>query len=115
MDHERFYAELGRRLHQARTKAQLTQAELAERAGMSRAALANIERGDQRMATHQLVAIAAALGIEPAILLPKAHSLADRVEHALQEAGLPDEVAVWGAKAAERLAHREDDGNNETD
>jgi transcriptional regulator with XRE-family HTH domain len=114
MNKERFYAELGRRLRQARTTARLTQAELADRAGVTRAALANIERGEQRMAAHQLVAVAAALGIEPAVLLPKADSLADRVEHAMQEAGLPREVAVWGAKAAERLAHRGDD-NDVTD
>lgn len=115
MDYEQFYLELGRRLRQARTAARLTQAELADRANMTRPALANIERGEQRMAAHQLVAVATALGIEPATLLPKADSLADRVEHALQEAGLPPEVANWGAKAAERLAHRGDEANNDSD
>lgn len=115
MTHEQFYAELGRRLRQARNTAGLTQSELADRSGMTRAALANIERGEQRMAAHQLVAVGAALGVELTTLLPKADSLADRLEHALQEAGLSDAVAAWGSRAAERLTEHRSDGNNETD
>lgn len=108
MDTDRFYAELGLRLRRARTAAGLTQAELAERVGMSRAAVANIERGHQRVAAHQLVALAAAVGAEPAILLTGSGGLAARLGRALQEAGLPGEVAAWGARAAEQLETDED-------
>lgn len=107
MDTEQFYGDLGLRLREARKKVGLTQAALAERAGMGRAALVAIERGNQRMAVHQLVALATAVGVEPAMLLPKPGNLPDRVGQAVQEAGLPLEVAAWAAGAAGQIVHDE--------
>ena len=102
---EPIYADLARRLREARKRRGLTQAELAERAGMTRTALVTVERGKQRLAVHQLIDLANALEVEPAMLLPKPGDLAERVEQAVQEAGLPPEVAIW---AAEALEQRED-------
>jgi transcriptional regulator with XRE-family HTH domain len=50
----------------------LTQHQLAELTGggITRSALANIERGRQRIAIHQLYHIAKALQLEPSDLLP---------------------------------------------
>jgi transcriptional regulator with XRE-family HTH domain len=65
-----FYRELGSRIRRAR-RGQLTQQELANRIGLSRAAVANIELGRQRVASHMLPRFAEALGLEPHDLLPE--------------------------------------------
>lgn len=48
----------------------MKQEELAARVGISRASLANIERGRQSVLVHHLYAIAKALSLAPADLLP---------------------------------------------
>jgi transcriptional regulator with XRE-family HTH domain len=65
-----FYVEFGERLKEAREKAGLTQQQLAAQAGLPRTSVTNIERGGQKIALHQMVIFAAALGLEPAALLP---------------------------------------------
>jgi transcriptional regulator with XRE-family HTH domain len=65
-----FYAEFGAKLKLAREKAGLTQKELAERVKLPRTSVTNIEHGRQRIALHQLVQLASALGTEPMELLP---------------------------------------------
>jgi transcriptional regulator with XRE-family HTH domain len=64
-----FYRDLGSRIRRARAD-RLTQQVLAEKVGLSRAAVANIELGRQRVATHMLLRFAAALGVDSADLLP---------------------------------------------
>ena len=107
---EPLYTDLARRLREARRKRGLTQAELAEKAGMTRTALVTVERGKQRLAVHHLVALASALEIEPAMLLPKSGDLAERVEQAVHEAGLPPNIAAWAAQATEDMDQNGDGG-----
>lgn len=66
----RFYEEVGRRLRQARTDADLTQQQLADKVGVSRASVANIEAGRQPFLLHVLNGFAAALEVKPCTLLP---------------------------------------------
>ena len=98
-----FYEELGRRIREAREAAELTQEELALRLTLSRASVANIERGNQRVALHKFVEIAQVLGVEPMRLLPRPEGRAARIGRTVREAGLSDEIASWGARAVERL------------
>lgn len=98
-----FYEELGRRIREAREAAGLTQEELALRLTLSRASVANIERGNQRVALHKFVEIAQALGVDPMRLLPRPEGRAARIGRTMREAGLPDQIASWGARAIERL------------
>lgn len=67
---DRLYKQIGSRIAAAR-EGKLTQLELARRVGMSRPAIANIERGEQQIYVHQLMAIADALGLSIADLLPQ--------------------------------------------
>ena len=110
MNIEPIYVDLARRLREARRKRGLTQAELAEKAGMTRTALVTVERGKQRLAVHHLVALANALEMEPAMLLPKLGDLAERVEQAMQEAGLSPEIVAWASQATEDI---DQDGNGD--
>lgn len=114
MENERFHGELGLRLREARKKAGLSQAELARRAGIGRAALVAIESGSQRMTVYQLVVLAAAVGMEPTMLLPTPGDLPERLGQAMKEAGLPPEVAFWATEAVEQIKHDED-GDHEAD
>jgi transcriptional regulator with XRE-family HTH domain len=66
-----FYAEFGANLKRARERAELTQKELADRVLLPRTSVTNIEHGRQRIALHQLVQFAEALGVEPLELLPE--------------------------------------------
>jgi transcriptional regulator with XRE-family HTH domain len=65
----RLVAEL---LQKARAEAGMTQAELAAKAEISRATVANIEVGAQSVSVYQLLRLADALGVPPEHLLPEA-------------------------------------------
>ena len=54
---------LGKQIKIARVTADLTQDDLAEKAGISRVLLGQIERGDTNVTVGSLVAIAGALGM----------------------------------------------------
>lgn len=62
MEPDQIYALFGRRVAEARAKAELTQMGLAEKVGLSRASIANIEAGRQRIVLHQAIEIAEAVG-----------------------------------------------------
>jgi transcriptional regulator with XRE-family HTH domain len=62
MGEREIYRDFGRKLAVLRNEAGLTQAGLARKIGMSRASLANIERGEQRVYLHQFLSVLSALG-----------------------------------------------------
>src|SRR5437899_1560593 len=64
------YEELGRRVRRARETAGLSQAELAQRIGMSRTSVTNIELGTQRVPLHVVFDLASALDTSVNRLLP---------------------------------------------
>lgn len=71
------YADLGRKIRRYREAAHQTQSQLAMRLGISRASLANIEAGRQKVLVHYLYAIADALDLgSPSILLASPADLA---------------------------------------
>jgi transcriptional regulator with XRE-family HTH domain len=77
---EGLYRAFGRALKSARTDAGLTQREVAQRVGLARTSITNIERGTQHISLHQLFLLASAVGARPEELLPDEHlSLEDLV------------------------------------
>jgi len=64
MTEEGIYKPLGEAVARRRRTLGLTQAELASRVGLSRASIANIEVGRQKMLVHQLFAVADALELD---------------------------------------------------
>ena len=67
---DEFYARLGALIRDKRRANSITQERLAERLGLSRTTVVNIEKGRQRIAVHQLVDLSDVLGCEPVELLP---------------------------------------------
>lgn len=67
-----FYEELGRRVRLFREKCEMTQSELGQRLQprVTRASIANIEAGSQRVLAHTLVQLAAILGTNVVDLTP---------------------------------------------
>lgn len=66
---ERTYRNLGDRLRMLRHKADLSQAAVADLAGLSRASIVNIEAGRQRVLLHDVKWLASAVGATPEKLL----------------------------------------------
>lgn len=70
MNSDWLYKEIGARIARRRKHLGKIQEELAPPIGISRASLANIEVGRQKLLVHQLLQIAAVLDVAPADLLP---------------------------------------------
>lgn len=68
---EKVYREIGTRIRALRAAARLTQAQVAEKAGLDSSFFGQLERGANVPSLRSLYAIAAALSVEPADLLPR--------------------------------------------
>jgi transcriptional regulator with XRE-family HTH domain len=96
---EPFYKELGRSIQAFRVKAGLSQEKLGAslRPRVTRASIANIEGGKQRILTHTLVQLSAALDVDISLLIPKDEdllrsSVPDQIEAQLAEHNVPRRV-----------------------
>jgi transcriptional regulator with XRE-family HTH domain len=94
-----FYQAFGTKLRTARKAAGLTQEVLAERVGLSRPSIANIERGNQQVPLHMLASFASVLGKKPCELLPedtrgqKSRQLPKKLADKLEP--LPEDRREW--------------------
>lgn len=70
MDDSSIYAALGELVRKHREGQEMSQAALSKRVGLSRASVANIEKGRQRIPLHHLYRLAQALGVNAHTLLP---------------------------------------------
>ena len=71
------YKKLGMRVRQQRVLCQLTQEQLAEKAGVSNSFIGHIERGEKKASVETVVALCNAMAISPSVLLQD--SLSDAV------------------------------------
>ena len=69
-DTERLYELVGQKIERQRREVRLSQTKLAERCGLARGSIANIEGGNQRPTLHTLWSIAEALDMEVHALVP---------------------------------------------
>jgi transcriptional regulator with XRE-family HTH domain len=94
------YEALGQTIRARREQTRMTQGELADLVGMSRASVTNIELGRQSVLVDQLCRFAHALGVEPADLLQCAPLR--RADRPVED--LTPEVAAWIDRARRRVA-----------
>lgn len=93
MNPEELYKDLGRRIRFRRIELGLNQAQLGDRAGISRASISNIEAGRHQLLLHVVISIARALEtsldeLMPAIVRPRrssAHVESDEERKWLQQ------------------------------
>lgn len=93
-----FYREVGLKIREARDQKKLTQEDLAQTVGLTRTSLTNIEKGRQKFLLHTFVAIASALEVTPAKLLPGANEVLQKLGVELP-ASLPPEELDFIARA----------------
>jgi transcriptional regulator with XRE-family HTH domain len=72
MDESELYVRLGQLVRQHRERLGRNQAEIGRASGLSRASIANIETGRQRIPVHHLYGLARALRVDVHALLPAA-------------------------------------------
>lgn len=82
------YAAIGLAIRSRRDLIGMTQASLAEKTGLSRTSVTNIERGGQALLVHQLLEIARALRVSPVSLLPNSAP----VPNERADPGIPEEM-----------------------
>jgi transcriptional regulator with XRE-family HTH domain len=100
------YEEFGQALKKARRDADLTQQQVAERVRLARTSITNIERGKQHIALHQLFLLAAAVGREPADLLPESVAEIEDLlpAGALDAVGEDEELRDFAVRVARKSA-----------
>jgi transcriptional regulator with XRE-family HTH domain len=74
MDISKFHSYLAAILRSARMRADLTQVEVANRAGVTRRYIQSVENGKQEMSLSTLFVIAEAIGISPSYLVSELES-----------------------------------------
>jgi len=94
---EQIYREFGRILRQRRSDASLTQDELANKIGLVRTSITNMELGKQNVSLHLLFQLADALGIQARDLLPvrTPQLMSPNLERQIQKEALEEEEADW--------------------
>lgn len=98
------YVEFGHKLKSARQAKKITQGVLADRVGLSRTSVTNIECGRQQVSLIQFLALAKAVGREPAELLPSlpstgSEALDKNLEKAVKKQKLRTDEATLVMKA----------------
>ena len=71
------YKRLGTAIKERRKQLGLTQEQLSDQLEISRASLANVETGRQRLLVHQLYRLARGLGVKVVALLPESNEVED--------------------------------------
>ena len=84
------YMEFGNIVRKNRYRLKLTQDALAERVGLSRTSITNIESGRQKILLHQFFELAGALSISPQALLP---TMQPKTQIELIEQALPQDLS----------------------
>ena len=93
---EMLYRTIGKLVRYERKRAGLTQHQLAERAGLTRTSITNLESGNQQVRVHTLFGIAEALGVLPQQLLPLPdRTLSDVADEKVKEKDLAEPERAW--------------------
>jgi len=102
---QRIYVEFGRLLREQRIGEELTQQAVAERVGLSRTSITNIELGKQHIPLHMLYELAFAVNASPEQLLPDKKFVghdSNRLSEAIDELPVDDKLKGWIQRIAAR-------------
>jgi transcriptional regulator with XRE-family HTH domain len=88
VDEDKLYRTVGERLRRIRLGLEVTQAGLAEAAGVMRTSVVNLEAGRQRPPLHVLYRLCGALGVEVNDVLPSGEEVAAEGEALVEVEGV---------------------------
>jgi transcriptional regulator with XRE-family HTH domain len=97
IDEKMLYAEIGRRVHNVRKNAELTQSQLADLLEVERTSITNIESGNQRASLHFVYSLCLQLKVELGMILPP-------VTEILSEERTPKDVEVQVGAVKEKVS-----------
>lgn len=100
---DRLYRFIGERLKRVRIEAGLTQAQLADRAGVLRSSIANAETARQKTPLHVLYRLCIGLEIETRSILPSNEHVTEPQPIEMDVEGVITEVPPKAAKVLEQL------------
>ncbi len=93
---DKLYQQVGILVRLARENRGLSQLDLAQRIGLQRTSVTNIEAGKQKIQLHTLFNVAHALGISPESLLPLDDIVdTEMIDKQLQEQNIDSEEQMW--------------------
>ena len=100
MNKNLIYKTFGLKLRDARKRAGLTQVDLADRVGLSRTSITNIEKGRQGIPLHMLLQLASAVGVQAVGLLPETKNTPkqDLIDRKILKKTLMEEEGVGWAE-----------------
>lgn len=109
---EDFYRVFGQRVGQRRKFLRMTQAQVGARLSppMTRASIANIEKGHQRVLAHTVVQLAVVLNLEDASALLVTERVGGLRQELKQKLSIPEDAVATILRRITR-ASREQDGN----
>jgi transcriptional regulator with XRE-family HTH domain len=113
---EQLYREFGRALRARRKQAGLSQDDVAQRVGMSRTSITNIEQGRQHVSLHVLYELAGAVGATPGDLLPASQVLVkgnSELEKKLDNVVLHEEGKDWIRRVVSKTKRIGETGGSE--
>lgn len=93
--HAEFYVLLGQRIKKYREARRMTQEMLAQKVGLGRTSVTNIEKGIQQILAHQSVLFANALGVDLDQLIPSSVTSSQEQAFALLPAGASEQEKAW--------------------
>jgi len=99
------YRELGQRVRSLRVEAGLSQAVLAQRVGLTRTSITNIEQGRQSIPLHVLYDLASALGTDLNAFLPPMQDMGD-TPRVVQ---VPPDLSAHERQWVERVVRQHDE------
>jgi transcriptional regulator with XRE-family HTH domain len=93
------YTVVGKRVRAGRAQVRLTQDQLAQRVGLTRSSITNLELGRQKIQVHTLCAIADALRLPVTSLLPdKPTAVSSTIKDELKGKHLDPAERAWAAR-----------------
>lgn len=97
------YQQIGERIRERRSKAKLTQGQLAEAVGVLRTSITNIEAGRQKAPLHVLYELCTVLGADVAEILPSRTDVVQKSEMSIEIGGRVKTVPPKSAELIQQL------------
>ena len=106
VDEDLLYSSIGKQLLERRLQMSITQAQLAEKAGILRTSVANFETARQRVPLHVLYKLCAVLGLEASAVLPATSSVVTTPVETVDVQGNSVSVPPMAAETLRQMQRR---------